>query len=161
MRQWPRRRSASCGACLDGGQVGDGVHDLGAPAPLLQVADPASDLQRLRGVREREAGHGDDLEAAGLHAAVAAVAGAVQDRDLAPGQGAQLGVEGGLVALDREHVVGVFVDDQELGGVALGVQRVGGDDDAGKVEVGQQRLKPVTSLGAPSTWRWASTAPVA
>jgi hypothetical protein len=44
--------------------------------------------------------------------------------------------ERGLVGLDGEQVVGLLAGDQELGGVGVGVQRVGGDDSAGQVQVG-------------------------
>jgi hypothetical protein len=37
--------------------------------------------------------------------------------------------------------------------VALGVQRVGGDHDAGEAQAGQQRLEGGPSPGAPSIWR--------
>ena len=46
--------------------------------------------------------------------------------------------EGGLIVLDREDVVGVFVLDQVAGRLGLGVQGIGGDDDAlqGQPETG-------------------------
>ena len=109
-----------CGAGLGEGQVGDRIDDHGAPAAAVEVADAASDLQCLACVREAKASHGDDLEAAGLDPAMAAVATAVQHRDVMPGKLAKLGVQGGLVGLDREQVVDVLVGHQELGGVAFG-----------------------------------------
>jgi hypothetical protein len=39
--------------------------------------------------------------------------------------------QGGLVGLDGEQVVRLLDADQELGGLGVGVQRVGGDDRAG------------------------------
>jgi hypothetical protein len=44
--------------------------------------------------------HGDGLEGAQLDAAVAAVAGPVQDRDAMPGQAGAALQQGGLVGLD-------------------------------------------------------------
>jgi hypothetical protein len=55
-----------------------------------------------------------------------------------PGQGGAARQQGGLVGLDGEQVVGVLVADQELGGLRVGLQRVGGDHGPGEVEVGQQ-----------------------
>jgi hypothetical protein len=43
--------------------------------------------------------------------------------------------------------VGVLVGHQELGGVAFGVQRVGGDGHAGQVQAGQQWLEAGDLLG--------------
>jgi len=68
------------------GQAGDCVDDHGPPSPTAQVADPAGDLKDLRGVRKHEPAHGDGLEGAQLDPAVRAVAGAVQDRNVVPGQ---------------------------------------------------------------------------
>lgn len=53
-------------------------------------------------------------------------------RDLAPGQGGELGIQAGLVALDDQQVVGT-APGQVFGVAALGMQRVGGDDRAGDV----------------------------
>jgi hypothetical protein len=94
----------------------------------------------LGGVREAQAGDGGDLQGPQLDAAVAMVAGAVHDRDLPPPQPGQLGVQGRLVGLDDQQGVGAAVD-QEAGVVALGVHGVGGDDHAGEVQAGQQRLE--------------------
>ena len=38
----------------------------------------------------------------------------------------EIGVEGGLILLDGEQVVGLFVLDEEAGGFALGMQGIGG-----------------------------------
>ena len=65
----------------------------------MEVADAASDLQCLACVREAKASHGDDLEAAGLDPAMAAVATAVQHRDVMPGHLAKLGAQVGWLAL--------------------------------------------------------------
>jgi hypothetical protein len=55
-----------------------------------------------------------------------------------PAQGGAARQQGGLVGLDTEQVVGVLVTDQELGGLGVGLQRVGRDHGPGQVEVGQQ-----------------------
>ena len=81
---------------------------------------------------EAQAGDGGDLQGPQLDAPVAMVAGAVHHRDLPPRQPGELGVQTGLVGLDDQQVVGAAVD-QEAGVVALGVQRVGGDQRTGKV----------------------------
>jgi hypothetical protein len=71
---------------------------------------------------------------------MAMITGAVHDRDFAPRQSGELGVQGWLVGLDDQQVVGAAVD-EETSVVALGVQRVGGDHHTGKVQAGQQRRK--------------------
>jgi len=53
-----------------------------------------------------------------------------------PGQVGAAVQQRGLVSLDTEQVVGLLDGDQELGRVGVGVQRVGGHDHAGKVQVG-------------------------
>ena len=54
-------------------------------------------------MREGEPGrHGSNLQGAPFGTAVAPFAGVMSDRDLPPGQGGELGVQAGLVALDRE-----------------------------------------------------------
>ena len=60
---------------------------------------------------------------------------------LVPGQAGAAVQQRGLVGLDGQQVVGLLAGDQELGGVGVGVQRVGGDHRAGQVQVGQQRLE--------------------
>jgi hypothetical protein len=79
---------------------------------------------------------------AGLDAAVAAVAGVVSDGDVWPRQGSELVVERGLVGLHQQQVVGVLVGDQPVGVLALGVERVGGDDGGRQVQALQQRPEP-------------------
>jgi hypothetical protein len=62
----------------------------------------------------------------------------VLDCDGLPGQGGELGVDGGLVGLDHGDVVGLLGLDQP-GDVRLdGVQGVEGDDGAGQVQRCQQ-----------------------
>jgi hypothetical protein len=61
----------------------------------------ADDLDGLGSVRESQpASHGSDLEGAPLGAAVPALTDLVGDRHFPPGQGGELGVQAGLVALD-------------------------------------------------------------
>jgi hypothetical protein len=92
-------------------------------------------------VREPEVVHGDGLEGAQLDPAVGAVAGAVQLGDAMPGNAGTALQQRGLVGLDGEQVVGLLAGHQELGGGGVGVQRVGGDHDAGEFQAGQQRLE--------------------
>src|SRR5215217_3449304 len=129
------------GAGLGEGEAGDGVDDHGPPPSGAEVSDLAGDLDDLGGVREPEVVHGDGFEGAQLDAAVAAVAGAVQHRDAMPGQAGAAVQQRGLVGLDGEQVVRLLDGDQELGRVGVGLQRVGGHDHAGKVQVGQQGLE--------------------
>jgi hypothetical protein len=98
-------------------------------------------------VGEVQAGDGGDLQAAGLHPAVAAVVGVVGDRDLVPRQELELALQRGLVGLDDQQVGGVLVGDQPLGVLPLGVQRVGGDHGAGQVQAVQQRPEPGDLVG--------------
>jgi hypothetical protein len=94
----------------------------------------AGDLDDLGSVGEAEVVDGDGLEGAVLDAAVAAVTGAVQHGDPVPGQAGAAVQQGRLVGLDLKQVVGALVADQELGGLRVGVERVGGDDRPGQVE---------------------------
>jgi hypothetical protein len=132
---------------LGGGEAGDRVHRHGPPPPSGKRPDPAGDPQRLGGVGEVQARDGGDLQAAGLHAAVAAVAGVVGDWDVPPWQGFELAVERGLVGLDEQQVGGVLVGDQPLGVLTLGVERIGGDDGVGEVQAVQQRPEPGDLVG--------------
>jgi hypothetical protein len=79
--------------------------------------------------------------------AVAAVAGTVQHRGAVPGQALAAVQQEGLVGLDDEQVVGVVLAHQELGGLGVGLERVGGDYHPGQVEWGQQRLEGRHLLG--------------
>jgi hypothetical protein len=106
---------------------------------VVQVAGLAGDLEDLGGVGESELVDRDGLESADLDAAVAAVAGAVQLGDQAPGKALAAVQQGGLVGLDHEQVVRLLAGDQELGGLGVGLEGVGGDHDVGEVEWGQQR----------------------
>jgi hypothetical protein len=57
--------------------------------------------------------------------------GVEADRDLAPGQAPEPGIQAGLVVLHGQDVVGFLLADQELRVLALGMQGVGGDHPAG------------------------------
>jgi hypothetical protein len=74
-------------------------------------------------VREGDPGDGGRLEGAPFGAAVTAFAGAGAGWDLPPGQVLELGVQAGLVVFDGQDVMRVLFGDQELGVLALGVQR--------------------------------------
>jgi hypothetical protein len=84
-------------------------------------------------------GDGDRLQGALLLAAVAAARLPVADRDLPPGQVLELGVQAGLVLLDHQDVMRLLAGDQELGVLALSMQRISGNDDAIQVQLLQQR----------------------
>jgi hypothetical protein len=82
-------------------------------------------------VREADAsGDGGGLERAVLFAAMPAVVLAGGDRDTTPGQVLDLGIQARLVLFDDQDVMR-FLPGQELRMLALGVQRVGGDDAPG------------------------------
>ena len=67
--------------------------------------------------------------------------------DAVPGQGGAAVQQGGLVGLDHQQVVGLLAGDQELGGLVVGVERVGGDHHAGQVQGRQQRGEGGDLLG--------------
>jgi hypothetical protein len=69
---------------------------------------------------------------------VAAVTGAVGDRDTVPGQAGAARQQQRLVGLDHKQVVGLLVAHQELGGLGVCVQRISGHHHTGQVQVGQQ-----------------------
>ncbi|MGE5134755.1 MAG: hypothetical protein ACM32E_17855 [Gemmatimonadota bacterium] len=142
-----------------GVQAGDGVHGDGPPPSAVQRPGLAGQADGRGGVREAEAGgDGGGLEGAVLLAAVAPVVLAGGDRDAPPGQVFDLGVRAGLVLLDHQDVMGALAGDQELGVLALSVQRVGGDDAPGQVQRLEQRREP-GDLVLPSTPTWPSTTP--
>ena len=129
------------GGHLAGSEAGDGVDGLRLELAGLGIDATALDLDLdgLGGVREEQSGlDGADLEASYFALSMPGGAGAVQQRDLFPGQAAQLPAELLLVGLDGQDVVPVGRDDL-LRGLALGVHRIGGDDRAAQVEAGQQR----------------------
>jgi hypothetical protein len=92
---------------------------------------------------------------------VGVVAGAVHHRDRVPWQLGQLGVQRWLIGLDDKQVVGSLGGDEELGVGALGVQRVGGDQDAGKVEAVQQWLEHRNLVGGAGNITLGEHGPVA
>lgn len=81
-----------------------------------------------------------------LLAAVAPAVLAGRDRDAPPGQVLDLGVQARLVLHDQD-VVRLLFRDKELGVLALGVQRVGGDDAPGQVQRLEQRREPGDLVG--------------
>jgi hypothetical protein len=78
---------------------------------------------------------------------VAAVTGVVGDGDVTPGQERELVVERGLVGLHDQQVGGVLVDDQPVGVLTLGVERVGSDHLPGEVQPLQQRTESGDLVG--------------
>ena len=67
-------------------------------------------------------------------------------RHVAPGQGGELGVQVGLVALDDQQVLSA-APGQVGGVVTLGMQGIGGDDRAGDVNAVQQRREQGNLIG--------------
>jgi len=92
-------------------------------------------------------GDGGGLQGAVFLAAVAPAVLPVADRDVAPGQVLDLGVQAGLVLGHDQDVVRVLVADQELRVLALGVQGVGGDHAPGQVQRLQQRSERGDLIG--------------
>ena len=91
------------GADLGVGETGDRVGGHRLPPSGWRGACLAGDLQDLGGVGEPEVTDGDGLEGAVLDAAVAAVAGGIQNWDAVPGQALAAGQQGRLVGLDRNR----------------------------------------------------------
>jgi hypothetical protein len=102
---------------------------------------------------------GGDLQGAPFGAAVAFVPGLVRDGVLPPGQGGELGVQAGLVALDGDQVVRAALSGQVLGVGALGVKSIRGDDRPGQ----SMRSSKVANMGISfvlaSTPAWPRTTP--
>jgi hypothetical protein len=91
-------------AGLGDSERGDGVAGLGGNLPFHFAA--AHDPDGLGGAGEGQApGHGGDFQGAPLGAAVPAFPLGIGGRHVAPGQGSELGVQAGLVALDDQQVV--------------------------------------------------------
>jgi hypothetical protein len=142
---------------LGGGQRGDRVAGFTRPFPFHCAA--AGDLDGLGRVREGQPpGDGGDLGGAPLGAAMAAFPLVVGHRQVAPGQGGELGAQAGLVALDDQQVVRVAAV-QVFGVGMLGVQSVGGDDRAGDLDLVHQRCEQGISLVLAPTSTWPSTTP--
>ena len=78
---------------------------------------------------------------------------AVQDGHLVPGQPLAAAQQRGLVGLDREQVVGLLAGDEEPGGVGVGVQRIGRHHGPVNSSPASSGTNPLTSPGAPLTWR--------
>jgi hypothetical protein len=106
-------------------------------------------------VGEAEVADADGLEGADLHAAVAAVAGAVACGHAVPGQAGAAVQQGWLVGLDHQQVVRLLLAHQELGGILVGLECVGGHDHAVKV----QRLKQRGEGGDNQAERASTPAP--
>ena len=89
-------------------------------------------------------------------AAVGPVAGAVQHRHVTPRQAGAARQQGGLVGLDREQVVRLLAGDQELGGIVVSLQRVGGPfgDRGDRPRPGQHR----SDRQAQDRDQWVATA---
>lgn len=99
---------------LLGGQVGDRVDGLGAPAFLPGRTPLALDAQDLAGVEEQQVVDGGDLDEPAFAAVVAGGVVAVDDGDVLPGQRVQLAGELLLDPLDREQVVGAALFDKMI-----------------------------------------------
>src|SRR5699024_3447457 len=113
--------SAGCGSV--GAEAGDGVHDFFGDEVAGQVVDVAADPGDLGGVGEGDAvgaGHPDgtldDAAVPGVGCDVVGGGGAA-----GLGRGEDGGVQGGLVALDGQQVVGLATSGDVVGGLALGV----------------------------------------
>jgi hypothetical protein len=94
--QCPRRGQRAERGWPGVGKAGDRVDDHGPPSPTAQVAGLTGGLNDLRGVGKPEPADGDRLEGAQLDAAMPAVAGAVQDGNVVPGQAGATVQQGGL-----------------------------------------------------------------
>jgi hypothetical protein len=70
--------------------------------------------------------------------AVTALSGLVSDRDVPPGQGGKLGIQAGLISLDRDQIVRA-APGEVAGVLTLGVQSVRGDDRVLDVQAVAQR----------------------
>jgi len=87
-----------------------------------------------------------------------ATVGGAHGGDVGPGQSFE-GPQPRLVVLHGQHLVAVAAGDVG-GGLALTVQRVGGDDNARKVELGQQERQGGVSLLLAATASCPATTPV-
>src|SRR5512132_4594214 len=81
----------------------------------------------------------DGREGADLDAAVAAVTGAVQLGDQAPGKALQAVQQGGWWVLTTNRSWAWLLVTRNPGGLGVGLEGVGGDHDVGEVQWGQQR----------------------
>jgi hypothetical protein len=140
--QWPRIQSAGRAglAWAWAGLVTASrtvvVHCLPAGSRVLWVT-----WTGRGGVREPGPADGDGLEGSALHAAVGAVTGAVQDRNLMPGQPLAATQECGLVGRDGEPLVRALASDQERCGPSVGLERAGGTTGPGQIQVGEHQAR--------------------
>jgi hypothetical protein len=109
-----------------------------------QRPDSSGDADRLGGVGEVQASDGSCLQAAELHAVVAAVASVVLGWDVWPGQAGEQVVQGGLVGLDDQDVGGVL--DAHQPGEFRQVRRVEAGALLGLAE-GREALAVVALVG--------------
>lgn len=118
------------------GNDADHIDDLDALA--VRSGDGATHLHHLCGVREAYSGCDfGGLDRAAFTASVATPGCRGRDGNLVPRQGFQSCPQRRLVVLHGEHVVPAAADDV-LGGATLAVQGIGGDNDVGEVERGEQ-----------------------
>lgn len=112
---------------------------------VARGAPPTDDLQGMVGVRERQAGHGDCLEAADLVTAVRGSPTAVQQRRLLPRQVLHLRVQTRVVALQRGDVVRLVLLDRNFAW------------HFGRSGAAARRRSPPRRLGAAVVWPSRST----
>ncbi len=120
----------------------------------------ASDLEHLGSGGEAHPGGGLDGLDGAPHPPTVAGVDARDGWDALPGQGLESTVQGLLVAFDRQHVVATLIADP-LGGVHLGVHRIGGDHRPVDVQGFESSLSAGISLDLSATRCWVRTAPVA
>jgi hypothetical protein len=118
-------------------QAGDGVHGDDAPAAAAGRADAAGDLDRLGGVRKHRPATAATFRVRSSMrpwpcSRVRSITGICRH-----GSPTSWACRPGWLALTTSRSSAPPVD-QEAGMVALGVQRVGGDHDAGEVQRRQQ-----------------------
>ncbi len=120
----------------------------------------AGDLRGLGGVGEvrAEVGDGEHAGHPGLAAIVPGAAPVVPGGDVPPGWLPQRAVHSGLVGLDHEHVMGLFLLDQEPGVRALGVQRIRGHDGPLQVERHEESREAGDLAPVIAASRWAAGA---
>lgn len=113
------------GAC--GGQAGDAEDRDRGRRSAVEVADVTFDQRDLPDMRERQVlGCGQDADGAAFDTAVASIGPGMADRRLLPRQGIERGEQFRLIFLDAEAEIRAAAV-EVLGGVALGVHRVGGE----------------------------------
>lgn len=151
MAQWPRLwRSTCAGLACSGGAAAQAQRDFKAAAPRLLFDHLALDAKDLAHVREGDV----VVEPLGAPNAARFDATMIRGRDLdmvgGPAlceQGVDVFLQRGLVALDGEVVVCPAAD-QVVGQLALGQQRVGGDDAPSDVDRIEHRRGGLDLIGA-------------